>query len=241
MRLATSAYAWPFNAVAAGHGMATYGNIFDVLESPFLNLICELPEFMPIAGAPATFKYIGPILWEPRVAAPDWLARLDDRPVIYFTMGSTGFARYYEALKDAFSGAPYQVLITTGGAADPGELPPNFHVAELAPALAIIEKSSLVICHGGNGTIYQALSRGVSVLGAPTFHDQDFNMQRVVDLGVGAVIYPRDLNGDALRSAAERLIGDAKVKAAAKAMGEKIRATDAPATAVKYIEELLRR
>jgi MGT family glycosyltransferase len=242
MLFATRAYARPFSTVAAARGVAAFTNVFDVMESPFLNLVCELEDFMPVVGAPKTFKYIGPILWEPSVAAPEWLARIDEtKPVIYFTMGSTGFAHYYEALKNAFGGTDFQVLITTGGSADAGTLPANFHVTELAPALAIIEKSDLVICHGGNGTIYQALSRGVSVLGIPTFHDQDFNMQRVEDLGVGMALYPGELSGATLRATAERLIGDAKVKAAATALGEKIRATDAPTTAVKYVSEMLDR
>jgi len=242
MRFVTNAYARPFNDAAAARGLAAFTNILDVMESPFLNLVCELEEFMPVAGAPNTFRYIGPILWEPNVAAPKWLAAVDEtKPIIYFTMGSTGFAHYYEALKHAFGGTDYQVLITTGGSADAGVLPANFHVAELAPALAIIEKSDLVICHGGNGTIYQALSRGVPVLGIPTFHDQDFNMQRVEDLGVGKALYPGELNGAVLRATAERLIDDAKVKAAANMLGEKIRATDAPAAAVRHIGEMLRK
>jgi len=241
MRLMLRLYVRPFNAAAEARGLAPFGDLFDVIASPDLNLVCDLEEFMPITGAPRHFKEIGPIIWEPNVASPEWLRTIDPgRPTVYFTMGSTGFAHYYRVLKEAFEGTDFQVLVTTGGVTDPGELPANFSVAKLAPALRILEKSSLVICHGGNGTIYQALSKGVPVLGIPTFHDQDFNMQRVEDLGLGAALSPEGLTGEVLRETAESLIADDGIKAAAVRMGEVIRATDAAKTALKYIDELLK-
>lgn len=240
MKAVLALYARSFNAVAASHAMERFGNIFDVMASPHLNLIADLEEFGPTTGAPAHFKHIGPILWEPKVDPPEWLNEVDpDRPVIYFTMGSTGFAHYYNVLKNAFGGTDYQVLITTGASADAGEMPANFHVTEFAPALSIIEKSDLVICHGGNGTIYQALSKGVPVLGIPTFHDQDFNMQRVEDLGFGEALYPRGLNAEELRDKAERLICDARYRKSATEFGQQVDATDACASAMKYISALL--
>ncbi|MBN1932685.1 MAG: hypothetical protein JW786_13865 [Desulfobacterales bacterium] len=42
-----------------------------------------------------------------------------------------------------------------------------------------------MVCHGGNGTIYQALLHGKPIIGIPTIPDQGFNMRRVVALGVG--------------------------------------------------------
>lgn len=232
-------YARPFNAVAKSCGLETFGNIYDVMDSPHLNLICDLEEFMPMEGQPERFKYIGPIMWEPSVEPPDWLERVDPgRPSIYFSMGSTGFAHYYDVLRRAFEGTEFQVLLTTGGA-DAGEMPENFFVAALAPALGLIERCRLVICHGGNGTIYQALSRGVPVLGIPTFHDQDFNMQRVEDLGLGAALYPRGLTPQLLCETAERLMGDEAVRASCGVLGEKIREANAPARAVEHITELL--
>jgi MGT family glycosyltransferase len=241
MKLVLALYARPFNAVAAAHGMERFRNIFDVMDSPHLNLVCDLAEFMPLAGAPERFKVIGPILWEPGVAPPEWLGRVEGgRPTIYFSMGSTGFGRYYDALRKAFEGTDFQVLVTTGGSTDAGEMPANFFVTDLAPALALIERSSLVICHGGNGTIYQALAEGVPVLGIPTFHDQDFNMQRVEDLGLGAALYPKTLTAKSLRETAERLMGDERIRAAARGFAVKIAATNAVGAAVKSVEMLAR-
>ena len=237
-RLMLRLYARPFNAAAKAHGVEPFGNIFDVMASPHLNLICDLEEFMPMQGGGEHFRYIGPLLWQPPMAAPEWLDRLEPaRPVVYFSMGSTGFAHYYETLRKAFAGTDFQVMITTGGL-DAGAMPENFFVADMAPGLELAAKADLLICHGGNGTIYQALYHGVPVLGIPTFHDQDFNMQRVEDLGLGAALYPRKLEPSALRAAAERLTCDENVRDRCREISLKVRESDAAAAAVRLIGEM---
>lgn len=52
----------------------------------------------------------------------------------------------------------------------------------------IIELADVVVCHGGNGTIYQALRHGKPIVGIPTIPDQAFNMRRVSALGVGETL-----------------------------------------------------
>ena len=55
------------------------------------------------------------------------------------------------------------------------------------------EAADVVVCHAGNGTIYQALSQGKPIVGVPEFHDQEFNMQRVETFGVGLRARPTHL------------------------------------------------
>jgi len=231
-------YARPFNAAARARGLSPFGNLFDVMASPHLNLICDLEEFMPLEGQPEHFRYIGPVLWQPPVGAPGWLERLDpSRPIVYFSMGSTGLVQYFEVLRRAFGGTDFQVMVATGGV-EAGEMPDNFFVTDMAPGLELAAKSDLVICHGGNGTIYQALYHGVPVLGIPTFHDQDFNMQRVEDLGLGEALYPTRLEAASLCAAAERLIEDEGVKARCRAISTAVRGSDAAGAAVRLIGEM---
>ncbi len=238
-RLMLAVYARPFNASASAHGLEPFGNIFDCMASPYLNLICDLEDFMPMDAQPTHFKHIGPILWQPSAPPPAWLESVDTgRPVVYFSMGSTGFSRYYDLLRRAFAGTDFQVMITTGGLDSP-PMPENFFVAEMAPGLELTAKADLVICHGGNGTIYQALYHGVPVIGIPTFHDQDFNMQRVEDLGLGASLDPKKLDAASLRATAERLCGDEAVKERCMAIAAKVRQSDAAGIAVSLIEDLI--
>ena len=42
-----------------------------------------------------------------------------------------------------------------------------------------------MICHGGNGTIYNALANKIPVLCLPSHPEQHWNVQRVLKLGYG--------------------------------------------------------
>jgi UDP:flavonoid glycosyltransferase YjiC (YdhE family) len=55
-----------------------------------------------------------------------------------------------------------------------------------------MKQCDLVVCHGGNGTIYQALQHGKPVIGIPTVPDQQFNMRRVESLGIGKMLSWKD-------------------------------------------------
>ncbi|RMF59679.1 MAG: hypothetical protein D6748_05885, partial [Calditrichaeota bacterium] len=50
---------------------------------------------------------------------------------------------------------------------------------------AVIDRVDVVLTHGGNGSIYQALAGGVPVLCRPVIFEQEWNVRRVVELGVG--------------------------------------------------------
>ena len=51
--------------------------------------------------------------------------------------------------------------------------------------MAVLNHVDLMICHGGNGTIYQALAQGVPILGLTSIFEQEWNMNRVEELGLG--------------------------------------------------------
>lgn len=68
-----------------------------------------------------------------------------------------------------------------------------------------MEKSDVVICRGGNGTIYQAMSKGVLIIGIPTMHDQEWNFDRVQDLGFGIHLSELKFKSDHLIRAVEAI------------------------------------
>ncbi|MDT8306959.1 MAG: glycosyltransferase [Anaerolineae bacterium] len=175
----------PFNQFRREQGLGPRRNIWDVWRGD-LNLIADIPEYGPTANLPDDFHYIGPIVWEPEMAAPAWLDQLDpERPTLYFSMGSTGYARFFEQAIELYEDSAYQCIMTTAGMVTLPHVPDNFFVTEYAPGSKIMAKSDIVICHGGNGTIYQAMSQGTPIIGIPTMHDQEFNLDRVEELGIG--------------------------------------------------------
>ncbi|MHC4474769.1 MAG: glycosyltransferase [Planctomycetota bacterium] len=166
-------------------GLTPCRNMCEVVQGD-LNLLTDIPEYAPTRNLPANFQYIGPVIWEPQVPPPCWLDELSpNRPTLYFTMGSTGHARFFQQAIDTFANTEYQCIMTTAAVADIRDAPGNFFVTDYARGSEIMKRSHVVICHGGNGTLYQAMSHGVPIIGIPTMHDQEINLQRAVDLGIG--------------------------------------------------------
>ena len=111
---------------------------------------------------------------------PAWLARRGDaRPLVYLTLG-TIFNRRPELLATLARGAArldVDVLVTVGPdrSTDLGPLPPNVRVERYVPQSLIYPALSAVICHGGFGTVFGALSHGIPLVCAPMSADQPLN------------------------------------------------------------------
>jgi len=102
--------------------------------------------------------------------------------------------------------------MTTAGMADIQHIPDNFYVVDYAPGSKIMEKSDLVVCQGGNGTIYQAMSQGVPIIGIPTMHDQEFNLDRVESLGIGIHLSELKFKPAHLVEAVEKILSEESYK-----------------------------
>jgi len=86
-------YAFHFNRYRRQLGLRPVRDIFDMISSPWGNLIADLPQFIPCANLPDHYRYVGPLIWEPDLPIPEWIDELrDDVPTVYLTMGSTGNA-----------------------------------------------------------------------------------------------------------------------------------------------------
>lgn len=220
-------------------GLAGVGNVWDMFSGD-LNLLTDIPEYGPTQNLPANFHYVGPIIWEPDVAAPEWLGQLDrNRPTIYFTMGSTGHAKYLQVALEQFADTEYQCLMTTAGLLQPSQVPKNFHVCDYAPGSELMKRSALVVCQGGNGTIYQALQHGVPVIGVPTMHDQEFNLQRVTDLGFGVELSDLRFKPGHLTRAVRQVLDEPRFADAARHYQQVLAQYDGPRTAARVISDFL--
>jgi len=174
------------NQLRRHYGLPLHRNLFDLWEGD-INLIADIPEFAPTRHLPSHFTYVGPLLWQPSLPMPSWIDKLDPaRPTLYITAGSSGNAKVFEEIIATLADTEYQCLVTTAGLIDLSHSSAkNVFVTDFAPGEALIRKSDLVICQGGNGTVYQALRAGVPIIAYPTMHDQHFNMDQVCRLEMG--------------------------------------------------------
>ena len=229
----------PFNKFRREQGLSTRRNIWATWQGD-LNLIVDIPEYGPTENLPPNFHYIGPIVWEPEIKAPDWLEDLDpNRRTIYFSMGSTGYARFFEQAIEIFGDTDFQCIMTTAGMVDLPDVPDNFFVVDYAPGSKMMEKSHVVVCHGGNGTIYQAMSRGVPIIGIPTMHDQEFNLDRVEELGVGIHLSEIRFSPAHLTDAVNRILASDTFRSRARHFEQILSHYDGPRTGAQLIDAFL--
>ncbi len=231
----------PFRRYRRELGLPARTNLLDHWRGD-LNLIADTPEFAPTTDLPHNYHYIGPIIWEPKIQAPAWLDDLDPgRPIVYFTMGSTGHARFFELAVELFGGGPYQGIMTTAGLARFDTLPSNFHAVDYAPGSLLMEKSDLVVCQGGNGTIYQAMAAGCPIIGIPTMHDQEFNLDRVEALGVGRKLSDLRFRKEDLVSAVREILEEPEFAKQAARQALILAGYDGPRTGAALISTFLER
>lgn len=217
-------------------------NILDSFAGD-LNLLCDAVEYGPTKNAPSSMQHIGPIYWEPQVEAP-WLDAVvsskQGRKLVYMTIGSTGKVESLPDLVAAFPEEEFVCVVSTAGLAELSSVRKNVHVFDLVPASKLMPHVDALVCQGGNGSIYQALSAGVPVVGVPTMLDQEANLDRVEQLGVGLHLSGFKSNpADVVAAVRRVLAGEATEKA--RALAVQLKRYRAPELAADLIErEMLR-
>jgi len=162
-------------------------------EEGQLALLADLPEFNPARALPPHVRYIGPLTWHNALPPPHCLERLDPaRPVAYFSLGSEGLAELVQAL-GALTDEGVQVVVAAGAAeAERLQPPPGVWLERFVNTERLLPQCDLVVCHGGNGTLYQALAHGLPCVVVATHAEQHYGGKRIVQLGLGrATTLPR--------------------------------------------------
>jgi len=156
---------------------------------------CSLP---PTAHSPlpSGHFFLGPVIWQPRGLPEPDLGDLGlERPLAYVSTGSSGSAKHLPRILAAVLAAGFDVAASGGDEAVWAEL------RSALPALAgrafmarffspgrVLERARVAICHGGSGTVYQALAAGVPVLCRPENQDQHMVTRTVVAAGGGMAL-----------------------------------------------------
>lgn len=172
-----------------------------------LTLLADIDTYFPTRNLPEGYHYIGPITWQSTLPQPAWWPpQKKDDLLAYFTMGSTWMGGSFLDLYHMLSEQDMTAVITTG-AQNPSDksslktIEGQVYVEDFIDGDLVMEFCDIVVCHGGNGTIYQALKHGKPIIGIPSIPDQEFNMRRVKALGVG-----EKLSMEELKKSPEKLL-----------------------------------
>jgi MGT family glycosyltransferase len=194
----------------------------------------------------------GDDVWRFRGAAPaeeplpDWWPGRDE-PLVYVSFGTVAAAQglfpgLYAAVLEALTALPVRILVTTGEAADPaalGPLPPAVHVERFVPQQQVLGAASVVLTHGGSGSVLGALAAGLPLVLLPLFADQPRNAARVAGLGAGLTVSGGPAAAGRLGAAVAAVLDDPAYRAGARRIAAEIEALPSADWAAQMLAEMV--
>ncbi len=155
----------------------------------------DYPQFMPLPELDGRF-HVGPLSWGkwPVVCAPPDPYLKNDRPLALVSLGTRQADRavVVKAVRCLLE-CGYNVLVACGGNGNlMGILPeePRVKCWWFAPLGQILCHADLMVCHGGQMTIFEALQHRVPVLVIPSQPEQAHNGVCVERIGCGLRLAP---------------------------------------------------
>lgn len=234
-----------FNAVGRGLGLPPLERTLDVIDRADRVILAISRRFdFEAEIVPANFRYVGPLLDEPIWAGdwvPPWTAPAE-RPKVLISC-STGAQRMqplFERIIGSLASLEIEAIATAGPslAIEHVRPPPNVHVVPSAPHDAVMREVSVVVTHGGHGTVSRALLHGLPILVIPYDRDQHDNAARVEAHGAGLRL-PSGASEAEIAAALERLLTDPAFRISASDLGKALRADIAACGLVRELEEMV--
>nr|WP_170856706.1 glycosyltransferase [Geodermatophilus africanus] len=181
----------------------------------------QLPTRRPYPTLSHGIRPIAPDEVSPGATVPVWRWGASERPVVYVSLGTVMNHRagILETIVAGLHSVVADVAVSVGPGRSPDELgtqPPHVHVDSYVPFSHLAEKAALVICHGGWSTVIGALAKGVPVVCVPMAADNFSNARSCEATGVGLTVRPEELTSQAIRSAAEEVLGEENFRRAAR-------------------------
>ncbi len=153
-------------------------------------IVPETKNYLPTDRPHSNIHYVNPIFWEGfENNHPAWLKEIKPAgKTIYLTFGGTGInGKKLIDLSNSLIQNGYTVIVSTSTIIDPKEFPihSNLYVERYLPGLEVSKRVDFVICHGGYGTMMQAIMSGKPILALPFNPDQVLHALRFQELGLG--------------------------------------------------------
>lgn len=234
------------NAMREQAGFAPLPTLEELWKRHDRIIVTTLAQFdAPADPQWASVYHVGPVLEDEKCAAPatlPWDAN-DPTPLVLVSFSTAPEQRSFEKLQrslDALADLPVHVVATTAGVVDPQELsiPPNAVALEWAAHDPILRRASLLITHGGHGTLMRSLTHGVPAIVIPgTAHDQAPNAAMLQEWGAGIAL-PADAESDAIRGAAQTILSMPSYKETAARLSLLLTDVDGACAAADHIELL---
>ncbi len=175
----------PFRSLRKKYGLRVIHDYLSELEGDE-NLICDEMFLFPQKGLPQNYKIIGPLLYSTNLKEDELLNTLDPKkPNICVCLGSSGTwenLNFLSEQKYAF------VNIIVAGDINRTLTGAHIYHKDFINLNEILPTCSFMICHGGNGTIYEGLKHNIFMLCITSHFEQEWNVKRLEQLNLGLLI-----------------------------------------------------
>jgi MGT family glycosyltransferase len=233
------------NEARASLQLAACGDVLELFDRPARLLIAMSAAFdFPADRLPGNVRYVGPLLdlsdWSKPWIFP-W-SRTSDRPraLVSFSTTNQGQADVLQRVVNAIGRLEMEAVATLGPALDGVALraPANVTLLPSAPHDAVMKEVSLVVTHGGHGTVSRALLHGLPLLVMPMGRDQGDVAARVEACGAGLTLALTATETE-IATAIGRLIKDPRFRAAAHELSEISTAEVSRRSLVSELEQIV--
>ncbi|MFF2552995.1 glycosyltransferase [Nocardia sp. NPDC058058] len=172
------------NALRADFGLERLAHYQDQVQLAHRQLVLSSEAFDFAAQRPDAVRYVGPILDDPIWARDaEWTVPEGSEPLVLVSLSSTdqGQGECLQRIADALGKLPVRGVMTTGPAVPVTAVcaPPNVTVLPAGPHHELMRHASLVITHGGHGTLLKSFAADLPVVLLPHGRDHADNAARV--------------------------------------------------------------
>lgn len=234
------------NNARRSQGLAPASHVLELFDRAQRLLIAMSSAFDFIADyLPNNVRYVGPLLDGSNWSKP-WIAPWSpgsDRPrvLVSFSTTNQNQASALQRVVNAVTQAGMDGVATIGPALDGAafNVLQNITLLPSAPHDAVMKEVSLVVTHGGHGTVSRALSHGLPLLIMPMGRDQNDVALRVQARGAG-VILPPEASEAEIAIALRLLVDEPQCGIAAHQLGAAITLDIKSERVVSEMEEIVK-
>jgi MGT family glycosyltransferase len=210
--------------------------------SPDLALVGTFPQLEYPRDWPAGVEITGPMTFE--VPHPEIDLPAEDAPLVLVAPSTAHDSQNHlvRTALAALADEPVRVVATTNRVApqSPIEVPANAILVDWLSYSQLMPAASLVISHGGHGTVARALAAGTPVLICPIIGDMSETAMRVAWSKCGLSLPWRLCRPGPLRWSAQRLLEDRSFTAHAQQLATWAKDHDGAERGADLVERLAR-
>lgn len=172
------------------------------------------------------------------------------KKLLYVSLGSQSFLAgretaesFLRAVAEGAARRPeWQLVLGTGGLVEPADLPLPADAVALPwiPQIPVLERASLMVTHGGLGTIKECIFHDTPMVVFPIGRDQPENAKRVVHHGLGLSGELAGAIPDGIFGLVEQVDREPSFRESVTRMGQRFREVEASGIGVERIEAVVR-